>query len=77
MPYIINQKVWIANANIKLTTKNYHYIASFWEPSSRMGIVSVLSTNDSTTINDMIKLQNDSYSSFVIYYHILEIINNQ
>ncbi len=82
MPHVINpDKGWIANANNKLTTENYpHYIASFWEPSSRMErIVSTLSTNNSITIDDMIELQNDSYSSFAasLTPYILEIINNQ
>ena len=42
-------------------------------------IVSTLSTNHSITIDDMIELQNDSYSSFAasLTPHILEIINNQ
>lgn len=82
MPHVVNPaKGWIANANNKLTTENYpHYIASFWEPSSRIErIVSTLSTDSSVTIDDMISLQNDSYSSFAATLTpiILDIINNQ
>ena len=40
-------------------------------------IVSTLSTNNSITIEDMIELQNDSYSSLSFNPHILEIIINQ
>jgi penicillin amidase len=82
MPHIVNpEKGWIANANNKLTTENYpHYIASFWEPSSRIErIVATLASDSSVTIEDMISLQNDSYSSFAatLTPQILEIINDQ
>ncbi len=82
MPHSINpEKGWIANANNKLTTENYpYYIASFWEPSSRIErIVEQLSPDSSITIDDFVSLQNDSYSTFAatLTPQILEIINNQ
>ncbi len=82
MPQLVNpSKGWIANANNKLTTENYpHYIASFWEPASRIErIVSTLNADSMVSIDDMINLQTDSYSSFAASLTplILEIINNQ
>ncbi len=82
MPQLVNpSKGWIANANNKLTTENYpHYIASFWEPASRIErIVSTLNADSMLSIDDMINLQTDSYSSFAASLTplILEIINNQ
>jgi len=82
MPHIVNpEKGWIGNANNKITTDNYpYYLASFWEPSSRIErIVETLSVDTSVTVNDMVELQNDSYSAFAatITPGLLKIINNQ
>lgn len=82
MPHVINPiKGWIANANNKLTTENYpHYLASFWEPPSRIErITEKLASDSIVTVNDFIALQNDSYSSFAANMTpiILEIINAQ
>jgi len=82
MPHVINpEKGWIANANNKLTTDNYpYYIASFWEPPSRMQKISeTLSSGNMFTMDDMMELQNDSYSSFAATMtpRLLEIINAQ
>jgi len=65
MPSVINpEKGWIANANNKLTTNNYdHYIATFWEPSSRIErIVEILEENETVTPELFADLQNDNYS---------------
>ena len=67
MPRVINpEKGWIANANNKLTTSNYpHYIATFWEPPSRMERISQrLTETQKLRAEDMISIQNDSYSAF-------------
>lgn len=82
MPHVINpEKGWIANANNKLTTNNYpHYIASFWEPPSRIKrIISKLAPDTLVTVDDMIALQNDSYSTFAatLTPKLLEIIRAQ
>ncbi|MCR9131742.1 MAG: penicillin acylase family protein [bacterium] len=82
MPHIINpEKGWIANANNKITTENYpHYIATFWEPPSRIErITTTLAPDTMVTVDDMIALQNDSYSSFAATLTpvILEIIKSQ
>lgn len=82
MPSIINpEKGWIANANNKLTTDNYpHYIATFWEPPSRIQrIVERLSTTQTLTQEDVVSIQNDSYSSFAagMTPKILDIIRSQ
>lgn len=82
MPRIINpEKGWIANANNKLATDNYpHYIATFWEPPSRIQrIVERLSASQTLNQEDVIAIQNDSYSSFAASMtpQILEIIQNQ
>lgn len=82
MPYIINpEKGWIANANNKIATDNYpHYIATFWEPPSRMQrIVDRLSANPTLNLEEMISIQNDSYSTFAAEMTpiILDIINTQ
>ena len=49
LPSIINpNKGWIANANNKITTDAYsHYIASFWEPPSRIQRIEELIDTDS------------------------------
>lgn len=82
MPHVINpEKGWIANANNKLATEVYpHYLASFWEPPSRIQrISSVLASKTTLSERDFIELQNDSYSSFAaeITPVILDVIKNQ
>ncbi len=82
MPHIVNpEKGWIANANNKLTTGNYpHYIATFWEPSSRIErIEATLSTKETLTIDDFKAMQNDPYSAFAarLTPTILDVIKNQ
>ncbi len=82
MPHIINpEKGWIANANNKLTTDNYpYYLATFWEPPSRIEhITKGLTAKQILTQEDMIALQNDSYSEFAasVTPKILDIIKNQ
>jgi penicillin amidase len=82
MPHIINPKDgWIANANNKITTDNYpYYIATFWEPPSRIEhIVNVLTKKETLTISDFEALQNDSYSAFAAAMtpEILDIISKQ
>jgi len=65
MPSVINpEKGWIANANNKITTNSYdHYLATFWEPPSRIQrIVEVLEANEQLTSDDFKDLQNDTYS---------------
>lgn len=67
LPRVINpEDGWIANANNKLTTDNYpYYIATFWEPPSRIErIEQILMNNDNFTYQDFESLQNDSYSNF-------------
>ncbi len=82
MPHIINpEKGWIANANNKLTTPNYdHYIATFWEPESRIErIVEFLEQHDQLTPELFAELQNDSYSKLAedMVPVMLDIIRNQ
>ena len=82
MPRVINpEKGWIANANNKLTTKNYpHYISTFWEPPSRIKrIEEVLTSKQILNLEDMRELQNDSYSKFAstLTPILLEVIGNQ
>ncbi|MEP1151219.1 MAG: penicillin acylase family protein [Balneola sp.] len=82
MPSIINpEKGWIANANNKITTNGYdHYLATFWEPPSRMErIVEVLESNDKLTPQTFSNLQNDVYSKHAeaLTPIILDIIKNQ
>jgi len=65
MPSVINpEKGWIANANNKITADSYdHYLATFWEPPSRIErIVEVLESNESLTPDDFKDLQNDTFS---------------
>lgn len=67
MPRVINpRKSWVANANNKITPKNYpYYIASFWEPPSRIQrIEELLGSNERIELNDVEKLQTDLYSTF-------------
>ena len=82
MPHIINpEKGWIANANNKLTTDNYpYYLATFWEPPSRIKrITKSLTSKQILTQEDMIAIQNDSYSEFAaeVTPIILDIIKSQ
>ncbi|MFV1884302.1 MAG: penicillin acylase family protein [Balneola sp.] len=82
MPHIINpEKGWIANANNKLTTDAYpHYIATFWEPESRIKrIIELLNSKQAFNHEDFALFQNDSYSSFAasVTPIILEVIQNQ
>lgn len=82
MPRVINpEDGWIANANNKITTDSYpYYIATFWEPPSRIEhIVDVLTKNKTLTTSDFETLQNDSYSAFAARMtpEILDIISHQ
>jgi penicillin amidase len=82
MPRLINpEDGWIANANNKITTNSYpYYIATFWEPPSRIERIEQVLTADSTLgYNQFQSLQNDSYSAFAakLTPKILEIIKNQ
>lgn len=82
MPQVINpDKGWIANANNKLYTDNYpYYIATFWEPPSRIERIEEVLTSDSVfTVKDFEELQNDSYSKFALKNTdvILEILRGQ
>ncbi|SMO97046.1 penicillin acylase family protein [Gracilimonas mengyeensis] len=82
MPKVINpEDGWIANANNKITTDSYpHYIATFWEPPSRIErIEEMLTANQIVNTNDFQELQNDTYSSFAakLTPRILNIIKNQ
>jgi penicillin amidase len=82
MPKVINpRKSWIANANNKITPGNYpYYIASFWEPASRIQrIEEVLNSSNTIGLNDVEKLQTDVYSKFAeqLTPIILEYINSQ
>ena len=82
LPKVINpEDGWIANANNKLTTDNYpYYIATFWEPPSRIErIEQILLNEDRFSYQDFESLQNDSYSNFAakITPIILEILRGQ
>lgn len=82
LPKVINpEEGWIANANNKLTTDNYpYYIATFWEPPSRIErIEQILLNEDNFSYQDFESLQNDSYSNFAakITPIILEILRDQ
>jgi penicillin amidase len=82
MPTVINpENGWIANANNKITTDSYdHYLATFWEPPSRIErIVELLESNNSLTADDFGQLQNDVYSKHaeVLTPIILDIIKSQ
>ncbi|MTI88091.1 MAG: penicillin acylase family protein [Balneolaceae bacterium] len=82
MPKTINpEKGWIANANNKLTTDEYpHYIATFWEPPSRIErITQKLTEKQILTHQDFKALQSDSYSAYAakITPDILNIIRRQ
>lgn len=82
MPSIINpEKGWIANANNKITTDSYdHYLATFWEPSSRIErIIEILETDEKLTPESFAKLQNDVYSKHAASLTpvILDIIKSQ
>jgi penicillin amidase len=82
MPRVINpENGWIANANNKLYAEGYpFYIATFWEPPSRIErITESLSPDTLFTVSDFGRLQNDSYSVFARKNTpvILDIIRNQ
>ncbi|MFN1834137.1 penicillin acylase family protein [Balneola sp. MJW-20] len=82
LPKVINpEKGWIANANNKLTTDNYpHYIATFWEPPSRIErIEEHLEKNPVYTPELFQEMQNDSYSAYAAELTplIIEIIRSQ
>ncbi len=82
MPKIINpENGWIANANNKLTTENYnHYIATFWEPPSRIErIVEILESNEIVTAELFEDLQNDNFSKHAerLTPKILDVIRDQ
>ncbi|MEX2364773.1 MAG: penicillin acylase family protein, partial [Balneolaceae bacterium] len=82
MPRLINpEKGWIANANNKVTTDSYpYYIATFWEPPSRIErIEQVLNQNKILTPESFAELQNDTYSAFAARLTpiILDIIESQ
>lgn len=82
MPSVINpEKGWIANANNKITSDSYdHYLATFWEPSSRIErIVEILENNDKVTADTFAELQNDVHSKHAekLTPVILDIIKNQ
>lgn len=82
LPRVINpEDGWIANANNKLTTDGYpYYIATFWEPPSRIErIEQILLNNENFSYRDFESLQNDSYSNFAAKLTpiILEILRDQ
>lgn len=82
MPRVINpEKGWIANANNKITTDSYpYYIATFWEPPSRIErIEQILSGDEAFNYARFEELQNDSYSNFAakLTPQILDIIKSQ
>jgi len=64
MPSIINpERGWIANANNKLTPSNTPYIATFWEPASRIKRIEyLLNQQQSFSVDDMKTMQNDIFS---------------
>lgn len=65
MPRVINPSSgWVANANNKLHTDSYpYYIASFWEPPSRIErIEEYMMENDSLDVEIFQQMQFDSYS---------------
>ena len=82
MPRLINpEDGWIANANNKITTSSYpYYIATFWEPPSRIErIEQILTSNPTLGYEEFQDLQNDSYSAFAAKMtpKILDIIQSQ
>lgn len=82
MPRVINPpQGWIANANNKITTNNYpHYLATFWEPPSRMERISeFMNSHETFSVSLFEELQNDSHSKLAeqLTPVILEIIYNQ
>ncbi len=65
LPKVINPASgWIANANNKLHTDSYpHYLATFWEPPSRIQrITDLILLSDKVDVNYFQQMQNDSYS---------------
>ena len=82
MPFVINpESGWIANANNKITTESYdHYLATFWEPPSRIErIVEILESNEKLSAKQFETLQNDNYSKHAAQLTpiILDIIKSQ
>ena len=82
MPSVINpENGWIANANNKITTDTYdHYLATFWEPSSRIErITEILEADEKLSPETFAKLQNDVYSKHAekLTPIVLDIIKNQ
>ncbi|HKJ30541.1 MAG TPA: penicillin acylase family protein, partial [Balneolales bacterium] len=66
MPHVINpKKGWIANANNRVTSRNYpYYISTFWEPPSRFETIThFLKTHNKFTVGDFKQLQTSSFSS--------------
>lgn len=65
MPHVINpDEGWIANANNKLYSDNYpYYLATFWEPPSRIERIKQYMERNKTFSPEIFKvMQNDSYS---------------
>lgn len=65
LPHLVNPDIgYVAHANNKMHTDNYpHYIATFWEPPSRiMRIQQLLETPDTLTTELMQAIQLDVYS---------------
>ena len=82
MPFVINpENGWIANANNKITTESYdHYLATFWEPPSRIErIIEILESNEKLNPTQFEALQNDNYSTHAAQLTpiILDIIKSQ
>jgi len=82
MPSVINpENGWIANANNKITTDTYdHYLATFWEPPSRIErITEILEADEKLSPETFAKLQNDVYSKHAekLTPIVLDIIKNQ
>jgi len=82
MPSVINpEKGWIANANNKLHTSDYpYYIATFWEPPSRIKRINEVLGSDSTFTPELfMSLQYDSYSYFAseLTPVILDVLKSQ
>jgi len=65
MPKIINpESGYLANANNKLPSiENNQYLATFWEPASRIQrITQILGNTDSLRVEDFALMQNDTFS---------------
>lgn len=81
MPSVINpESGWIANANNKITTRDDLYLATFWEPPSRIKrISSFLQSKDQFDADDFKSLQNDVYSEHArsLMDVVLPVLNTQ